>query len=93
MKVGQGHFLTLFFFQVLYVLCFTRPRYQVSVYRTIGPLVFFLYGIIQFEQHVPFRVFLSVTSDRKVQCPRVGLEVKIYDTPAGGIRASQGTFF
>ena len=26
-------------FQVLYVLCFTRPKYQVSVYRTIGPLV------------------------------------------------------
>ena len=26
-------------FQVLYVLCFTRPRYQVSVYRTTGPLV------------------------------------------------------
>ena len=25
--------------QVLYVLCFTRPRYQVTVYRTIGPLV------------------------------------------------------
>ena len=25
--------------QVLYVLCFSRPRYQVSVYRTIGPLV------------------------------------------------------
>ena len=23
----------------MYVLCFTRPRYQVSVYRTIGPLV------------------------------------------------------
>ena len=53
---------------------------------------FFLYGIIQFEQHGPFRIFLSVTSDRKVQCPRVGLEVKIYDTPAGGIRTSQGTF-
>ena len=35
---GQGHFFTIFF-QVLYVLCFTRPRYQVSVYRTIGPLV------------------------------------------------------
>ena len=28
-------------FQVLYVLCFTRLRYQVSVYRTIGPLVLF----------------------------------------------------
>ena len=35
---GQGHFLP-YIFQVLYVLCFTRPRYQVSVYRTIGPLV------------------------------------------------------
>ena len=29
-----------YIFQVLYVLCFTRPRYQVSVYRTTGPLVF-----------------------------------------------------
>ena len=28
-----------YIFQDLYVLCFTRPRYQVSVYRTIGPLV------------------------------------------------------
>ena len=28
-----------YIFQILYVLCFTRPRYQVSVYRTIGPLV------------------------------------------------------
>ena len=27
-------FLYHIFFQVLYVLCFTRPRYQVSVYRT-----------------------------------------------------------
>ena len=25
---------------VIYALCFTRPRYQVSVYRTIGPLVY-----------------------------------------------------
>ena len=33
-----------YFFQVLYVLCFTRPRYQVSVYRTIGPLVFWWGG-------------------------------------------------
>ena len=29
----------LYIFQVMYVLCFTRPRYQVGVYRTIGPLV------------------------------------------------------
>ena len=34
----------------------------------------------------------SGTSDCSVQFSRVGLEVKIYDTPAGGIRASQGTF-
>ena len=35
---GQGHFFTIYF-QVLYVLYFTRPRHQVSVYRTTGPLV------------------------------------------------------
>ena len=34
---GQGNFFTIYF---LYVLCFTRPTYQVSVYRTIGPLVY-----------------------------------------------------
>ena len=28
-----------YIFQVLYVFCFTGPRYQVSVYRTIGHLV------------------------------------------------------
>ena len=44
---GQGHFFTIYF-QVLYVLCFTRPRYQVSVYRTIGPLVY-LRVVIVFE--------------------------------------------
>ena len=37
-----------YIFQVLYVLCFTRPRYQVIVYRTIGPLVPLL--MIQEEQ-------------------------------------------
>ena len=25
---------------IFQVLCFTRPRYQVNVYRTIGPLVY-----------------------------------------------------
>ena len=42
---GQGHFFTIYFPGfVTYVLCFTRPstrpRYQVSVYRDIGPLFF-----------------------------------------------------
>ena len=36
---GQGYFFTIYFPGFVY-LCFTRPRYQVSVYRTIGPLVF-----------------------------------------------------
>ena len=37
----KGKVISLpYIFQVLYVLCFTRPRYQVSVCRTIGPLVF-----------------------------------------------------
>ena len=28
-------------------MCFTRPRYQVSVYRTIGPLVILYIRIFQ----------------------------------------------
>ena len=28
---------------IFQVLCFSRPRYQVSVHRTIGPLVTFTY--------------------------------------------------
>ena len=47
---GQGHFFTIYIFQVLYVLCFTMPRYQVSVYRTIGPLVIALQKILTFLQ-------------------------------------------
>ena len=40
MKVCEVNVISLpYIFQVLYVLCFTRPRYQVSVYRTIGCLV------------------------------------------------------
>ena len=40
MRVWKVKAISLpYIFQVLYVLCFTRPRYQVSVYRTIGPLV------------------------------------------------------
>ena len=35
-------------------------------------LLFFLYGIIQFEQHVPFRVFLSVTYDIRFSAPEWG---------------------
>ena len=34
----QGHFFTIYL-KVLYVLCFTGPRYHVSIYWTIGLLV------------------------------------------------------
>ena len=43
-----------FIFQVLYVLCFTRSRYQVSVYRTNGPLVLVIN--VRFD-HCKVRVF------------------------------------
>ena len=36
---GKGHFLTLFLSRFCMFCGFTRPIYQVSVYRTIGPLV------------------------------------------------------
>ena len=36
-----------YIFQVLYVLCLIRPRSQVSVYRTIGPLVYDFYLIFK----------------------------------------------
>ena len=42
---GQGHFLTIYFPGFV---C-TRPRYQVSVYRTIGPLVLQIFSIVTFE--------------------------------------------
>ena len=38
-----------YIFQVLYVSCFTRPRCQVSVYRTIGPLVYFIVQFILYN--------------------------------------------
>ena len=35
-----------YIFQVLYVLCFTWTRYQVSIYRTVGPLVLTLILVV-----------------------------------------------
>ena len=50
---GQGHFFKPYIFQVLYVLCFTRPRYQVSV---TGPLVLcFFFSFFFFYSYCPFR--------------------------------------
>ena len=69
----QGHFS--YIFQVLYVLCFTWTRNQVSVYMTIGPLVT-IYGlgghlghvtsIMSSDLHflVPESVHIKFSSDR-----------------------------
>ena len=47
MKVFKVKVISLpYIFPVLYVLCFTKPRYQVSIYRTIGPLVFIYHWIL-----------------------------------------------
>ena len=44
-----------YIFHVLYVLCFTGPRYQVSVYRTIGPLVI---HVVQTLKHLLYSLYL-----------------------------------
>ena len=49
---GQGHFLTIYFPDFV---C-TRPRYQVSVYRTIGPLVVVKFGKNEAESQAVFAV-------------------------------------
>ena len=45
---GQGHFLTIYFPGFV---C-TRPRYQVSVYRTIGPLVSYFCSKHRLQVHI-----------------------------------------
>ena len=56
---GQGHFLTIYFPGFV---C-TRPRYQVSVYRTIGPLVIDA-NIIRNKEITMFEyIFKMVTMD------------------------------
>ena len=45
-----------------YVLCFTRPRYQVSVYRTIGPLVLLHLVLLPVFYHI-FGTKIKVCKD------------------------------
>ena len=56
---GQGHFFIIYF-PGLYVLCFTRQRYQVNVNRTIGPLVIF----VKYEQRVQRRLIFATIGFR-----------------------------
>ena len=60
--------------QVLYVLCFTRPRNQVSVYRTIGPLVNWYFFILAGNKDMhkrldEFEFQPDPTIDYGVTCP------------------------
>ena len=72
-----------YIFQVLYVLCFTRPRYQVSIYRTIGPLVF-----ISAETAWPIKPEFYVqppwVGGAKVYLQHVGHMTKIAAMPLNG---------
>ena len=50
-----------YIFQVLYALSFTRPRYQVSVYRTNGPLVLISACIIFLRAGIRQKMYTPVT--------------------------------
>ena len=63
---GQGNFFTIYF-QVLYVLYFTRLRHQVSVYRTTGPLVSLIYNdFIEIHEYRNKIVLLSAHKVREL---------------------------
>ena len=56
-KVISLPYIFQFYFSVL---CFTRPRYQVSIYRTIGHLVFcFVVAICDLVHDMEIIVHLS----------------------------------
>ena len=55
---GQGHFFTIYFPGFVWFVL-TRPRYQVSVYRTIGPLVITLCYVL--------KIFFTKTEDFNVK--------------------------
>ena len=64
---GLGHFFTTYIFQVVYVLCFNRPIYQVSVYRT---LVLWFIGASEVGFFFMFISFLGQNHVSKPYIPR-----------------------
>ena len=65
-----------YIFHVLYILCFTRPRYQVSVYRTIGPLVFLSFLLSFFCHTIILILFRRYFLD-KVGCVRACVRARV----------------
>ena len=57
-----------YIFQVLYVLCCSRPRYQVSVHRTIGPLVFLVFIMQQLPKKITKKQ-THLLSSKELRCP------------------------
>ena len=68
-----------YIFQVLYVLCFTRPSYQVSVYRTIEYYQIILSNSKQSFNIVYFlhKIILNVSSNSRIVQMSMGLSKKI----------------
>ena len=75
MKVLKVRVISLpYIFQGLHVLCFTRPRYQFRIYRTIGPLVYPILFILagdddKHESSKEFKFLPDPTTDCGVSCP------------------------
>ena len=72
-----------YIFQVLYVLCFTRPRFQVSDYRTIGPLV-----MLQFAKASTETNKSAVPPPTVNPCPAKPTETKEYTDARLQVRSS-----
>ena len=62
-----------FIFQVLLASCFTRPRYQVSVYRTIGPLVFVVVAI---QAYFSMKFYLA--NNKRFMCHDAHLKIQLW---------------
>ena len=73
-----------YIFKVLYVLCFTWTRYQVSVYRTIGPLVYRSIASFQFQpylEHLNVNKFSQALSKIRVPSHRLEIEAGRWARP------------
>ena len=74
--VGSNPSLAIIFIFLL-LLCVAKPV-AVKLRCHASALIFSFMDSFVFKQQVPFRVdFLSVTLDYRVQCPGLGLGVKI----------------
>ena len=74
-----------YIFQVLYVLCFTRPRYQVSVYRTNGPLVLLVFIAMQLKPVINTLIYILLMNFDPSVIPE-GLLTSVVYAPVSRMR-------